>query len=72
MEYENNKSNYETQINQLTQEIEELEELLNNKLNRMTDGFVNLYLKYGYNTSNFNLDKDKFNPVKFGYSQRGI
>ena len=32
MEYENNKSNYETQIHQLTQEIEELEELLNNKL----------------------------------------
>ena len=38
----------------------------------MTDGFVNLYLKYDYNTHNFSPDKDKFNPVKFSYSQRGI
>ena len=30
----------------------------------MTDGFENLYLKYDYNTYNFSLDKDKFNPVK--------
>ena len=36
----------------------------------MTDGIVNLYLKYDYNTYNFSPDKDKFNPVKFGYSQR--
>ena len=70
MEYENNKSNYETQINQLTQEIEELEELLNNKLNRMTDGTVNLFLKYDDNTINFNPEKDKFIPGKYGYSQR--
>ena len=70
MEYENNKSNYETQIHQLTQEIEELEELLNNKLNRMTDGTVNLFLKYDDNTINFNPEKDKFIPGKYGYSQR--
>ena len=69
-EYESNKYNYEEQIKQLMQEIEELEDQLNNKLNRMTDGVVNIYLKYDYNTSNFNPDKDKFNPVKFGYSQR--
>ena len=70
MEYENNKSNYETQIHQLTQEIEELEELLNNKLNRMTDGTINLFLKYDDNTINFNPEKDKFIPGKYGYSQR--
>ena len=70
MEYENNKSNYETQIHQLTQEIEELEDLLNNKLNRMTDGTVNLFLKYDDNTINFNPEKDKFIPGKYGYSQR--
>ena len=69
-EFEMNKSNYEIQINKLMQEIEELEEQLNNKLNRMTDGIVNLYLKYDYNTSNYNPDKDKFIPVKYGYSQR--
>ena len=69
-EYDINKSNYETQINNLMQEIEELEEQLNNKLNRMTDGIVNLYLKYDYNTSNYNPEKDKFIPAKFGYSQR--
>ena len=70
MEYENNKYNYESQIKQLMQEIEELEEQLNNKLNRMTDGTVNLYLKYDNNTINFNPEKDKFAPAKFGYSQR--
>ena len=69
-EYDINKSNYETQINNLMQEIEELEEQLNNKLNRMTDGIVNLNLKYDYNTSNYNPEKDKFIPAKFGYSQR--
>ena len=70
MEYDNNKYNYESQIKQLMQEIEELEEQLNNKLNRMTDGTVNLYLRYDYNTVNFDPEKDKFSPVKFGYSQR--
>ena len=70
MEFDNNKYNYEEQIKQLTQEIEELEGQLNNKLNRMTDGIVNLYLKYDYNTKNFDPEKDKFIPVKFGYSQR--
>ena len=70
LEYENNKNNYETQIKQLTQEIEELEELLNNKLNRMTDGTVNLFLKYDDNNDNFNPEKDKFIPGKYGYSQR--
>ena len=70
LEYENNKNNYETQIKQLTQEIEELEELLNNKLNRMTDGTVNLFLKYDDNNDNFVPEKDKFIPVKYGYSQR--
>ena len=70
LEYENNKNNYETQIKQLTQEIEELEELLNNKLNRMTDGTVNLFLKYDDNNDNFVPEKDKFIPGKYGYSQR--
>ena len=69
-EFEMNKSNYEIQINKLMQEIVELEGQLNNKLNRMTDGIVNLYLKYDYNTSNYNPEKDKFIPAKFGYSQR--
>ena len=69
-EYENNKYNYEDQIKQIMQEIEELEEQLNNKLNRMTDGTVNLYLKYQYNTKDFNPEKDKFIPTKFGYAQR--
>ena len=70
LEYESNKNNYETQIKQLTQEIEELEELLNNKLNRMTDGTVNLFLKYDDNNDNFVPEKDKFIPGKYGYSQR--
>ena len=69
-EYENDKNNYEEQIKQIMQEIEELEEQLNSKLNRMTDGVVNLYLKYDYNTKNFNPEKDKFNPIKYGYAQR--
>ena len=69
-EYENKKYNYEEQIKQIMQEIEELEEQLNNKLNRMTDGTVNLYLKYHYNTQDFNPEKDKFTPTKYGYAQR--
>ena len=70
MDYENNKSNYEEQIKQLMQEIEELEEQLNNKLNGMTSGIVNLYLKYDNNTKNFNPEKDKFAPSVYGYSLR--
>ena len=69
-EYENKKYNYEEQIKQIMQAIEELEEQLNNKLNRMTDGTVNLYLKYHYNTQDFNPEKDKFTPTKYGYAQR--
>ena len=69
-EYENKKDNIEEQIKQFMQEIEELEEQLNNKLNRMTDGTVNLYLKYHYNTKDFNPEKDKFTPNKYGYAQR--
>ena len=69
-EYENKKDNIEEQIKQFMQEIEELEEQLNNKLNRMTDGTVNLYLKYNYNTKDFNPEKDKFTPTKYGYAQR--
>ena len=69
-EYENKKDNIEEQIKQFMQEIEELEEQLNNKLNRMTDGTVNLYLKYHYNTKDFNPEKDKFTPTKYGYAQR--
>ncbi len=69
-EYENKKDNIEEQIKQIMQEIEELEEQLNNKLNRMTDGTVNLYLKYHYNTKDFNPEKDKFTPTKYGYTQR--
>ena len=70
-EYENKKYNLESQINLLLQEIEELEEQLNNKLNRMTDGNINLYLKYDDNTKNYNPIKDnKFIPNKFGYSLR--
>ena len=69
-EYENNKYTYEEQVKQIMQEIEELDEQLNNKLNRMTDGTVNLYLKYQYNAKDFNPEKDKFIPTKFGYAQR--
>ena len=69
-EYENKKDNIEEQIKQFMQEIEELEEQLNNKLNRMTDGTVNLYLKYNYNTKDFNPEKDKFTPTKYGYTLR--
>ena len=70
MEFENKKTTFEEQIKQITQEIEELEEQLNNKLNGMTSGIINLYLKYDNNTKNFNPDKDKFIPTRFGYSQR--
>ena len=70
MEFENKKTTFEEQIKQISQEIEELEEQLNNKLNGMTSGIINLYLKYDNNTKNFNPDKDKFIPTRFGYSQR--
>ena len=71
MEFENKKYNLESQIKQLLQEIEELEEQLNAKLNRMTDGSVNLYLKFDDNTENYNPEKNsKFIPGKFGYSSR--
>ena len=71
MEFENKKYNLESQIKQLLQEIEELEEQLNAKLNRMTDGSVNLYLKFDDNTENYNPEKNsKFIPGKFGYSPR--
>jgi len=70
MEFENKKGSFEEQIRQISQEIEELEEQLNNKLNGMTSGTINLYLKYDSNTKNFNPDKDKFIPTRFGYSQR--
>ena len=52
------------------QEIQELEEILNNKLNVMTSGIINLYLKYDDNTKNYNPEKDKFNPTTYGYSLR--
>ena len=70
MEFENKKANCEEQIKQISQEIEELDEQLNNKLNGMTCGTINLYLKYDNNTKNYNPDKDKFVPTRFGYSQR--
>ena len=71
MEFENKKYNLESQIKQLLQEIEELEEQLNAKLNRMTDGSVNLYLKFDDNTENYNPEKNsQFIPGKFGYSPR--
>ena len=70
MEYESKKYNYEEQIKQLLQEIEDLEDQLNTKLNGMTSGIVNLYLKYDNNTKNFNPEKDKFSPSVFGYSLR--
>ena len=70
MEYENKKYTFEEQIKQLLQEIEDLEDQLNTKLNGMTSGVVNLYLKYDNNTKNFNPEKDKFSPSVFGYSLR--
>ena len=70
MEYENMKYKVEEKIKQLIQEIEELEDQLNIKLNGMTTGIVNLYLKYDNNTKNFNPEKDKFSPSIFGYSLR--
>ena len=69
-EFEKNKYNYEEQIKQLKQEIEELEDQLNTKLNGMTSGVINLYLKYDNNTKNYNPEKDKFSPSIFGYSLR--
>ena len=69
--YENKKYNLESQIKQLLSEIEELEEQLNTKLNRMTDGTINLYLKYDDNTKNYNPEKDsRFIPAQYGYSPR--
>jgi len=52
------------------QEIQELEELWNNKLNVMTSGIIYLYLKYDDNTKNYNPKKDKFNLTTYGYSLR--
>ena len=69
-EFERKKDEFEEQIKQFMQEIEELEDQLNNKLNSMTTGVVNLYLKYDNNAKNFNPEKDKFSPSIFGYSLR--
>ena len=52
------------------QEIQEIEDQLNIKLNNMTSGIINLYLKYDNNMKNFNPAKDKFNPAVYGYSLR--
>ena len=70
MEYETKKYTFEEQIKQLLQEIEDLEDQLNTKLNGMTSGVVNLYLKYDNNTKNYNPEKDNFSPSVFGYSLR--
>ena len=70
MDYEQKKNNYEIKIKQITTEIEELKEHLDNKLNIMTSGVINLYLKYDNNTKNYNPDKCKFNPSIYGYSLR--
>ena len=70
MDYEQKKNDYEIKIKQITTEIEELKEHLNNKLNIMTSCVINLYLKYDNNTKNFNPDKCKFNPSIYGYSLR--
>ena len=69
-EFENKKYGFEEQIKQLMQEIQEIEDQLNTKLNNMTSGIINLYLKYDNNMKNFNPAKDKFNPAVYGYSLR--
>ena len=69
-EFENKKYGFEEQIKQLMQEIQEIEDQLNTKLNNMTSGIINLYLKYDNNMKNFNPSKDKFNPMVYGYSLR--
>ena len=68
MEFENKKDGLIEEINRIKEDIEELEGQLNVKLNNMTRGVVNLYLKYDNNTKNYNPDKDKFNPSIYGYS----
>ena len=68
--FENQKYDYEEQIKQLKQEIEELEDQLNTKLNGMTSGVINIYLKYDNNTKNYTPNKDKFSPSIYGYSLR--
>ena len=67
-EFEKKKDGYTEKIKEIKEEIEELEGQLNVKLNNMTKGEVNLYLKYDNNAKNYNPDKDKFNPSIYGYS----
>jgi hypothetical protein len=69
-QFEKEKDEKEEQIKQLKQEIEELEDQLNTKLNGMTCGVINVYLKYDNNTKNYNPEKDKFSPTTYGYSLR--
>ena len=69
-DFQTKKYAYNEQIKQLMQEIEEYEDQLNTKLNAMTSGVVNLYLKYDNNAKNFNPEKDNFSPSVFGYSLR--
>ena len=69
-EFENKKYGFEEQIKQLMQEIQEIEDQINTKLNNMTSGIINLYLKYDNNMKNFNPAKDKFSPMVYGYSLR--
>ena len=68
MKFENKKYELIEQIKGIKEQIDELEGQLETKLNNMTSGVVNLYLKYDNNTRNFNPDKDRFNPSIFGYS----
>ena len=68
MKFENRKYELIEQIKGIQEQIDELEGQLETKLNNMTCGVVNLYLKYDNNTRNFNPDKDRFNPSIFGYS----
>ena len=68
MEFENKKYGLMEEIKRIKDEIDDLEGQLEIKLNNMTCGVVNLYLKYDNNTRNFNPEKDKFNPSIFGYA----
>ena len=70
MEFENKRYTYEEEIKTITQKIKDLKSLLYAKLNNMTCGNINLYLKYDKNARNFNPDKDRFNPNIHGYSLR--
>ena len=69
-EFNSKKNDLDEIISEKLQEISIIEEQVDSKLNVMTEGVINLYLKYDDNIKNYNPEVDKFIPNKFAYALR--